>query len=208
MTALCISHLLPVWIIGNRLQGSCVCTVLSLTQLFDVLDINSLFHWISMCYVLASSSQVVLVFCTCVLTLAAVKMSYLLHGLVHSLWAPGSHDEAGRNLVPNWYLFVIFGVLKKITGKLILFSDLLHLLNPFCGSNMVLFLSLGRIFVYVPWKINRIDGNHFASSEGVFEAHTTKYFLSKIYRRSVPFLADVVIWIYSLVMKIWITLSY
>lgn len=121
MTAFCLSHLLPVWVIGNHLQGSWARDVLSLIQLFDVLDINSLFHSISICYMLASFSQIVLVFCTSMLTLAKVKMSYLLDGLVQSLGAtmkrgriPFQLDpcllflELSSKLQENWFSLVTF----------------------------------------------------------------------------------------------------
>lgn len=67
-------------------------------QLFDVLYINSTFSLISMCYMWLFFI-IVLAFCISMLTLAKFKASHLLDGLV-SLLVPGSHEEAGKNLVP------------------------------------------------------------------------------------------------------------
>lgn len=108
MTAFCISHLFQVWVIGHHLQGSCACAVLSSIQVFDVLDINSLFLWISMCYMLASSSQIVLVFCISMLTLATVKVSHLLDGLVQSAspWEPWWRGEESGSTMDICLLFL------------------------------------------------------------------------------------------------------
>ena len=66
------------------------------------------FSLISMCYMLASSSQIVLAFCVSMLTLAKFKASHLLDGLVWSSgpWKPWwSRKESGSKLIFVYYFW-------------------------------------------------------------------------------------------------------
>lgn len=137
---------LPEWITDGRYQA----LVLVLHSLWS----NSLMYWYKLFFFTESAcftcctllSQLLFFFCTSMLILAKFNMSHLLNGLGQSTgtWEPWwNREESG----PNWYLAVIFGTLKQITGKWIFFSDLLHLLNLLCCSNSVLFPSIFRVFV-------------------------------------------------------------
>lgn len=101
MTAFCINHLPPslsCWWSSLRLLHP-GCAVLDPTLWCTRYKFT--FPLISMCYMLASSSQIVLAFCISMLTLAKFKASHLLDDLVWSSgpWKPWwSGKESGSQI--------------------------------------------------------------------------------------------------------------